>query len=96
LDAKGQPHDQPPVERRRSELITPVPKPRGQQKKAGANQTRFVLSDPKDLSTIEQEYNPTGSGLIVSLYPDARPVKQRVAFARRPRSSGNSRGHSRE
>jgi type III restriction enzyme len=36
LDKDGQPLDQPPVEgRRRSELLTPVPKPRKQQKKVG-------------------------------------------------------------
>jgi len=58
LDKDGQPLDQPPVDgRRRSELITPVPKPRKQQKKAGADQTSFVLSGPEGLSTIEQEYN---------------------------------------
>ena len=60
LDKDGQPLDLPPIEgRRRSELITPVPKPRKQQKKAGADQGRFVLSDPEGLSTSEQEYNPT-------------------------------------
>jgi type III restriction enzyme len=60
LDKDGQPLDLPPVDgRRRSELITPVPKPRKQQKKAGADQSSFVLSDPDGLSTSEQEYNPT-------------------------------------
>ena len=60
MDAEGQPLDQPPVDgRRRSELITPVPKPRKQKKKAGAGQTSFVLSDPQGLSSTEQEYNPT-------------------------------------
>lgn len=60
LDKDGQPLDQPPIDgRRRSELITPVPKPRKQQKKAGADQSSFVLSDPDGLSTAEQEYNPT-------------------------------------
>jgi type III restriction enzyme len=60
LDKDGQPLDLPPVDgRRRSELITPVPKPRKQQKKAGADQSSFVLSDPDGLSTAEQEYNPT-------------------------------------
>jgi len=55
LDADGQPTDQPPVAgRRRSELITPVPKPRKTQRKSG--QTSFVLSDTHDLSTAEQEY----------------------------------------
>jgi type III restriction enzyme len=60
LDKDGQPLDLPPVQgRRRSELITPVPKPRKQKKKAGGDQTSFVLSDSDGLSTTEQEYNPT-------------------------------------
>jgi type III restriction enzyme len=60
LDKDGQPVDAPPIEgRRRSELITPVPKPRKQQKRAGADQKSFVLSDAEGLSTAEQEYNPT-------------------------------------
>lgn len=60
LDGDGQPLDQPPVNgRRKSELLTPVPKPRKQQKKAGADQKSFVLSDSSGLSTVEQEYNPT-------------------------------------
>src|SRR5687768_4972479 len=60
LDAEGQPLDQPPVEgRRKSELLTPVPKPRKQQKKAGKDQKSFVLEDAAGLSTVEQEYNPT-------------------------------------
>ena len=43
LDADGQPLDVPPVYgRRRSELITPVPKPRKKQRKAG--QAEFVLT----------------------------------------------------
>lgn len=56
LDADGQPLDLPPVSgRRRSELITPVPKPRKKQGKAG--QTAFVLRDAQVLSTAEQEYD---------------------------------------
>ena len=58
LDADGQPLDLPPVNgRRRSELITPVPKPRKKQRKAG--QASFVLQDAHGLSTADQEYNPT-------------------------------------
>ena len=58
LDADGQPLEQPPVPgRRRSELITPVPKPRKKQRKSG--QASFVLPDAQDLSTADQEYNPT-------------------------------------
>ena len=58
LDSEGQPLDLPPVAgRRRSELITPVPKSRKKQGKG--EQTSFVLPDKQDLSTAEQEYNPT-------------------------------------
>lgn len=50
LDKDGQPLDQTPTaERRRSELITPVPKPRKQHKKAGADQyfpTRMASPHP--------------------------------------------------
>jgi type III restriction enzyme len=56
LDPDGQPLDQPPVSgRRRSELMTPVPKPRKKQQKS--TQASFVLPDAQDLSTDEQEYN---------------------------------------
>ena len=55
LDKDGQPLDLPPVQgRRRSELITPVPKPRKRKNKA--EQQGFVFGD---ISTVEQEYNPT-------------------------------------
>jgi type III restriction enzyme len=57
LDSEGQPLDVPPVVgRRRSELLTPVPKPRKKQSKS--KQTSFVLPDALGLSTAEQEYNP--------------------------------------
>jgi type III restriction enzyme len=57
LDDDGQLLNLPPVAgRRRSELITPVPKARKKQGKA--EQASFVLSDPKGLSTSDQEYNP--------------------------------------
>ena len=59
LDADGQPTDSPPVHgRRKSELITPVPKPKKQKgKKAG--QAEMVFADDLGLTTAEQEYNPT-------------------------------------
>lgn len=58
LDASEQPLNLPPVEgRRRSELITPVPKARKKQRRP--EQASFVLPDANDLSTAEQEYNPT-------------------------------------
>jgi hypothetical protein len=56
LDADGQPLDVPPVEgRRRSELITPVPKP-GKQK-AKPEQGKLVFGDEVGLTTSEQGYN---------------------------------------
>ena len=56
LDPDGQPLDQPPVEgRRRSELLTPVPKPKRRSNKA--SQTSFVFQDEQGLSSVEQEYN---------------------------------------
>ena len=60
LDKDGQPLDLPPAEgRRRSEIMTPVPRPRKQQRKAGAGQGSFALGDSEGLSSAEQEYNPT-------------------------------------
>jgi type III restriction enzyme len=57
LDKEGQPLDVPPViGRRRSELLTPVPKARNKHPKS--KQTSFVLPDAQGLSTAEQEYNP--------------------------------------
>jgi type III restriction enzyme len=58
LDNEGQPLNLPPVAgRRQSKLITPVPKARKKQRKSA--QTSFVMPDADDLSTEEQEYNPT-------------------------------------
>ncbi|WP_375461445.1 BPTD_3080 family restriction endonuclease [uncultured Enterovirga sp.] len=58
LDPDGQPLDGPPVEgRRRSKLLTPVPKPKKQMKKAA--QASLSLGDSEGFSTAEQEYNPT-------------------------------------
>ncbi len=58
LDEEGQPLDLPPVVgRRRSELITPVPKPR--KKKNKAEQGALVFGDDEGLTSAEQEYNPT-------------------------------------
>jgi type III restriction enzyme len=59
LDAEGQPIDQPPVEgRRRSELITPVPKSKRQKGKPAA-QAALILMDKDGLTTDDVEYNPT-------------------------------------
>ena len=73
LDAEGQPIDQPPVKgRRRSELITPVPKSKRQKgKSAPVAQTTFTLSDKDDLSTSEIEYNPTPIINEIRQYVDA-------------------------
>ena len=58
LDPDGQPLDRPPVAgRRRSELITPVPKAR--KKQGRSSQGSLRLSDAQGLSTEDQEYNPT-------------------------------------
>ncbi len=60
LDDDGQPLEKPPVEGRRpSKFITPVPRPRRQERNAAVGQGRLVLSDPEGLSSAEQEYNPT-------------------------------------
>lgn len=61
LDAEGQPLNEPPREgRRKSELITPVPKPRKKKRKsAGKDQGKLDLQSDDGLSTEEQEYNPT-------------------------------------
>lgn len=57
LDEDGQPTNQIVQTRRRSDLITPVPKPkkRPQNQKQGS----LVLGGDDELSTEEQEYNPT-------------------------------------
>ena len=57
LDADGQPTNSIIKSRRRSDLITPVPKPK--KRKASKNQTGFVFDSGDGLSTAEQEYNPT-------------------------------------
>ncbi len=60
LDDEGQPTDQPPaVGRRRSELITPVPRPRKRRQKKDADQADLDLASGDGISTAEQEYNPT-------------------------------------
>lgn len=57
LDEDGQPTNNIIQSRRRSELITPVPKPK--KRRRNKNQTEMVLGHGDDLSTEEQEYNPT-------------------------------------
>jgi type III restriction enzyme len=57
LDEDGQPTNRIVDSRRRSELITPVPKP--QRRRRAPNQAGFVFDSGEGLSTEEQEYNPT-------------------------------------
>ena len=57
LDADGQPTSSILETRRRSDLITPVPKPK--KRKQNQNQTSLILGGDDDLSTEDQEYNPT-------------------------------------
>jgi hypothetical protein len=54
LDDDGQPTNQILEIRRKSELITPVPKPR--KRRRSKNQAEMVFDD---LSTEDQQYNPT-------------------------------------
>ena len=57
LDAEGQPLQQPPVEeRRRSSLITPVPKAKKQKGKG--KQAELAFGDALGLSTEGQAYDP--------------------------------------
>ena len=59
LDADGQPTNRPPLQgRRRSALITPVPKPR-KRKQRSAKQAEIIFADAEGLSDAKQEYNPT-------------------------------------
>ncbi len=57
LDADGQPTNHIADRRRRSELVTPVPKP--QKRRRASGQGELVLGAGDGLSTTEQEYNPT-------------------------------------
>jgi len=60
LDEDGQPTDKPPVlGRRRSELISPVPKPRKRRKKSDIKQAAMDLQSDDGMSSDEQKYNPT-------------------------------------
>ena len=75
LDEDGQPTDNPPIAgRRRSELITPVPKPRKRRKKPDPKQATLDWQSDDGISTDEQEYNPT---------PIINEIRSRVADWRR-------------
>jgi type III restriction enzyme len=56
LDEEGQPTNCIIHERRRSELITPVPKP---QRRRGQDQVEMVYNTSDGLSSEDQEYDPT-------------------------------------
>jgi type III restriction enzyme len=57
LDADGQPTNRILETRRKSRLITPVPKPKKRRK--SSIQTSIAFDAGDDLSSQEQEYNPT-------------------------------------
>lgn len=57
LDSEGQPTASILDSRRRSDLITPVPKPK--KRRAGRGQTQMVFDQGNGLSSAAQEYNPT-------------------------------------
>ena len=59
LNETGQPLDEPPVHgRRRSELVTPVPRPRKRRGHVDSGQTAMELHLHDGISSREQEYNP--------------------------------------
>ncbi len=88
LDGDGQPLDQGPVQgRRRSALITPVPKAKKQRGKG--KQANLGLGDGAGLSSTEQAYNPTPiineiRGHVASW----RALPNPSDWASRPRHSG--------
>jgi type III restriction enzyme len=57
LDPDGQPTDEIATFRRRSELLTPVPKPQRRRRTPGQGELGLGAGD--GISTAEQEYNPT-------------------------------------
>ncbi|MFZ2872754.1 BPTD_3080 family restriction endonuclease [Zavarzinia sp.] len=69
LDADGQPTQRIIEMRRRSDLITPVPKPK--KRRQAKDQGQMLFADAKGLSTDEQEYNPTPIINEVRTYVDA-------------------------
>ncbi len=57
LDEEGQPTQRIMERRRRAEFITPIPKPK--KRKGSAAQEKIVFDEGKQLSTKEQQYDPT-------------------------------------
>ncbi|WP_425595947.1 BPTD_3080 family restriction endonuclease [Roseibium album] len=71
LDEDGQPMDQAPVQgRRRSEFLTPVPKPRKKRQRKAAEQQTMTFEDDTGTSSETQEYNPS---------PIINEIRQHVA-----------------
>jgi type III restriction enzyme len=73
FDDTGQPTGDAPIPaRRRSDLITPVPRARKTRRKSQNAQAEFVLGgDDQGLSTEAQEYNPTPIINEIRQYLDA-------------------------
>nr|WP_192876691.1 hypothetical protein [Paracoccus jeotgali] len=67
LDDDGQPTNRIIEARRRSDLITPVPKAKKQRQ--NQKQGALVLGADDDLSTIDQEYKPTPIDVAPNFYP---------------------------
>ena len=60
LTEDGQPLNEPARQgRRRSEFITPVPKPRKRKRQSADDQANLDLQSSDGISSVEQEYNPT-------------------------------------
>jgi type III restriction enzyme len=57
LDHDGQPTQKNIEERRRADFITPIPKPK--KRRISADQQQFVFDEGKNLSTEQQQYDPT-------------------------------------
>ncbi len=57
LDGDGQPTQAIIERRRRAEFITPIPKPK--KRKGSEGQEKFVFDEGNQLSTKEQQYDPT-------------------------------------
>ena len=58
LDKEGQPTQKIIDQRRRAEFITPIPKPK-KRKKGTPDQQTFGFDEVKDISTVDQKYDPT-------------------------------------
>lgn len=60
LDDEGQPLNEPPRDgRRKSELITPVPRPRKKKRNSAKDQSKLDFAGDDGLTTDEQAYDPT-------------------------------------